>query len=75
MAKKSYMVEVQAKYCKACGICVSLCLGKPENVFTRDDDGKAVVVKPENCSGCMNCELHCPDFCVEVKEMEEQSHA
>ena len=72
MARKRYDVQVMTNLCKACGICVSLCLGKPENVFDRSADGKAVVVRPENCIGCLNCELHCPDFCIEIKEMEEK---
>lgn len=72
MARKSFDVQVITKLCKACGICVSLCLGKPEKVFTQAADGKAVVVKPENCIGCLNCELHCPDFCVEVTEREAE---
>lgn len=75
MAKKSYDVKVFSKLCKACGICVSLCLGRPENVFVQAPDGKAVVAKPENCTGCRNCELHCPDFCVEVYEKDGDNNS
>ena len=70
MAKKSFDVVVFSDFCKACGICASLCLGKPEGVFTLAPDGKAVVTHPENCNGCLSCEMHCPDFCVEVSEKE-----
>jgi len=75
MAKKSYAVKVHEKYCKGCGLCVRLCPGKPERVFDKDENGKAVAVRPENCIGCRSCELHCPDFCVEVTEQEDASHA
>ena len=69
MAKKSFDVQVFTKLCKACGICVSLC---PKNVFDRAADGKAVVARPEECIGCVTCEMHCPDFCVEVTQREAE---
>ncbi len=66
MAKKQYTVRVITENCKACGICVSLC---PTNVLDKDEDGKAYVAHQPACIGCRNCELHCPDFCVEVDEI------
>jgi 2-oxoglutarate ferredoxin oxidoreductase subunit delta len=33
-----------------------------------DEEGAPVVVKPERCTGCGWCELHCPDFAISVRE-------
>lgn len=62
---KKFSVSVNEKHCKACGICIGLC---PRQVFTVNYLGKAVAKNPEKCSGCKICELHCPDFCIEVGE-------
>jgi 2-oxoglutarate ferredoxin oxidoreductase subunit delta len=50
--------------CKACGICISLC---PEHVYDRDDLGYPIVARSEDCVSCLLCELHCPDFALEVR--------
>ena len=57
-------VLVDAELCKACGICISLC---PEKVFDRDPSGLAVAARQGDCSACMLCEWHCPDFAIEVR--------
>ena len=47
--------------CIACGICVRTCpvdAIKIDNNLARIDHSK--------CIGCMQCELHCPDFAIEV---------
>ncbi|MDD2496630.1 MAG: 4Fe-4S binding protein [Desulfitobacteriaceae bacterium] len=62
---KKYQVKVNEKRCKACGICIGLC---PKEVFGEDYLGKAVVKDDGKCTGCKICELHCPDYCVEVGE-------
>jgi 2-oxoglutarate ferredoxin oxidoreductase subunit delta len=36
-----------------------------------DDQGKAEVVRPEECTNCGFCELHCPDFAISVRPKEE----
>lgn len=33
--------------------------------------GKAVVVRPQDCIHCSFCELHCPDFAVVVKDLDQ----
>ena len=66
MAKKKYKVTVNRKTCKACGICVAFC---PVSVFTTDHDDKAVPSNTDKCTGCRQCELLCPDYCIEVEEI------
>lgn len=62
---KKFKVQLSDKCCKACGICIALC---PKGVYTEDYLGKAVISEMEKCIGCKMCQLHCPDFCIEVGE-------
>lgn len=62
---KKHTININEKHCKACGICIGLC---PKGVFGEDYLGKAIVNNPDQCTGCKICEIHCPDFCIEVGE-------
>lgn len=66
MKNKRFKVGVRYAWCKSCGICVALC---PTKIIKQDEDGKAIVENSEGCIGCQMCALHCPDFCIEVREM------
>ena len=57
-------VAVDLELCKACGICINLC---PEGVFDTDDQAMPVIARPDDCTACLLCELHCPDFAIEVR--------
>jgi len=48
-------------WCKACNICISFC---PQQVFDPDRDGKPILARPEKCTQCAICWLHCPDFVI-----------
>jgi len=50
------------RYCKGCGICVKFC---PKSVL-EIQSFKVNVARIEDCIECMQCELRCPDFAVEV---------
>lgn len=65
-------VQLDLELCKACGICIELC---PDTVFDRDDLGYPVLARPEECSRCLICELHCPDFAIEVRRRERKGTA
>lgn len=56
-------IRVDRSLCKSCGICVKLC---PKDVFDRDPAGGPVLARLADCTGCRFCELHCPDFALEV---------
>ena len=57
-------VAVDLELCKACGICINLC---PEGVFDTDDQAMPVIARPDDCTACLLCELHCPDFAIEIR--------
>lgn len=62
-----FTVTVNTKYCKGCEICVQVC---PKNVLAMNDRAKAMVVAIGDCTGCLNCEIYCPDFAINVEEVE-----
>ncbi len=55
-------IVITPRYCKACEICVKLC---PTSVL-EIRSFKVSVVRIEDCTECMQCELRCPDFAIEV---------
>ncbi|HHW07301.1 MAG TPA: 4Fe-4S binding protein [Clostridia bacterium] len=59
-------VRINTAWCKGCGICVFLC---PQGVL-KLKQGKAFVYDPIACVKCRNCELHCPDFAIQVERGE-----
>lgn len=62
-------ISLNLGLCKACGICVALC---PQHVYDRDDLGYPVIARGESCIQCLRCELHCPDFAIEIRRRERR---
>jgi 2-oxoglutarate ferredoxin oxidoreductase subunit delta len=56
-------IRINQAWCKSCAICVEFC--KPQVLVM--DGFYPVVVNPEACTGCLQCELLCPDFAIEVE--------
>lgn len=67
--KHRYRVHIFDDWCKKCGICVELC---PKGVLTRDELGDPHPTNQDNCIGCTQCVLHCPDFAIAVSEEEAE---
>ncbi len=63
MAKSE--ININKAMCKGCEICVLLC---PTHVLDMQDF-KANVADIEKCTACMQCELRCPDFAIEVTRL------
>jgi 2-oxoglutarate ferredoxin oxidoreductase subunit delta len=66
------LVQLDLELCKACGVCIELC---PDEVFGRDKLGFPVLEREEACRQCLLCELHCPDFAIEVRRRERKAVA
>ena len=54
-------LKINLSWCKACNICIAMC---PTQVFEPDRDGKPIQKRPEDCTQCTICWVHCPDFCI-----------
>ena len=54
-------VTINLSWCKACNLCIALC---PTHVFEPDRDGKPTLARPEDCTQCEICWVHCPDFAI-----------
>ncbi len=67
---QAYDIDIYRAWCKQCGLCAAFC---PRDCLALNDEGAPVVVKPERCTGCGWCELHCPDFAISVRECLEKS--
>lgn len=52
-------------WCKACGLCIAFC---PKKVYDRDEEGKPIIARPDDCIGCLFCEIHCPDFAITIQD-------
>jgi len=59
------IIFVHEGWCKGCGICVEVC---PKNVLGLDGQDKPILLDEEHCTGCLRCELLCPDFALLVVE-------
>ena len=67
MPDKTYTISVNRAVCKQCGICVNFC---PRDVLASDENGDVQIVNAEACTGCLMCELLCPDLCINVDVQE-----
>ncbi|MCK4909545.1 MAG: 4Fe-4S binding protein [Planctomycetes bacterium] len=69
MAKKKFQITINKNWCKGCSLCVQIC---PKKVFRLSEKPGSrgyffsEPVKPELCTGCLECELHCPDLAIKV---------
>lgn len=77
-APENTPVWVDESRCKACDICVAAC---PAGVLSMQADPSSTlgamvkVLFPEDCIGCNDCELECPDFAIYVAERSEYKFA
>lgn len=62
---KAYDIDINAKWCKGCGLCISIC---PKKVLKLNEQVKSVAVRPDDCIGCRQCDNVCPDMAITVKE-------
>lgn len=68
MAKGKVIVDTDC--CKGCMLCIYVCPRKvldiDDNRINRKGYSPSVPVRPEDCIGCGNCAIMCPDSCISV---------
>ena len=77
-APENTPVWVDESRCKACDICVSVCPSGTLAMVSEPSSTLGAMVKiiaAEDCIGCKDCELSCPDFAIFVAEREEYKFA
>lgn len=57
-------ITINQKWCKGCGICADFC---PKNVYDISLGDPPVATRIEDCIGCKQCELKCPDLAITVE--------
>ncbi len=67
MPQKVCSISIDQASCKQCEICIDFC---PREVLANDADGKVQVVSPEACTGCLICELLCPELSIIIDVQE-----
>ena len=71
---KNVAVWIDTTRCKACDICASVC---PAGVIAMKADPSSTLgsmvdlIAREDCIGCCDCELSCPDFAIHVADKSE----
>ena len=70
-APENTPVWINTDNCKACDICVAVC---PSGVLSMKAEPTSTlgamveIVALEDCIGCNDCELNCPDFAIFVAD-------
>ncbi len=69
-------VWVDTARCKACDVCVSVC---PAGVLSMQAEptstlgAMVAIIAAEDCIGCNDCELTCPDFAIYVADKKHDN--
>jgi len=64
---KKKRLLLRREWCKGCNVCVAFCPGK---VLGLDDQNRITIVDESLCIECGQCELRCPDFAIELVDLE-----
>ncbi|MDR1912205.1 MAG: 4Fe-4S binding protein [Helicobacteraceae bacterium] len=77
MTQTAPVVVIESR-CKACSLCVEVC---PSGTLAMRAEPKsalgamASVIAPQDCVGCNECELCCPDFAITVADRKTYKFA
>lgn len=62
----AFTADINRKWCKKCGLCAHYC---PKKVYDLDEFGAPIAARMDQCIGCRVCEIRCPDFSIEIREL------
>jgi 2-oxoglutarate ferredoxin oxidoreductase subunit delta len=62
--KSTPEILVKVSWCKGCGLCVEYC----KRGVLEMDGVLPIVTDAEKCNRCLQCEMICPDFAIEVRD-------
>lgn len=68
-------IIVDETFCKGCHLCISQCRKAVLAVSDlRNAKGYLIpqATEPENCTGCLLCEMICPDMAIAVEESADE---
>ncbi|MFX0096591.1 MAG: 4Fe-4S dicluster domain-containing protein [Candidatus Hodarchaeota archaeon] len=72
--KEKLEIRIDGELCKGCDICIYVCPKKVLKISDNPTD-KGIhipeIQKPDECNGCLVCELHCPDFAIYINKKKE----
>lgn len=63
-----YEISINAKWCKNCGLCAGFC---PRKVFDFSEGSMPLAARGDDCVGCRQCELKCPELAIAVVAIGE----
>jgi 2-oxoglutarate ferredoxin oxidoreductase subunit delta len=61
------MISIDKNDCKRCYICIEFC---KKDVFGTDEEKYPEVQNGDRCNQCYFCELHCPEYAIQVADEE-----
>jgi len=64
---KSFKITVNDELCKSCGICYWVC---PTHAIVKGKLNAPKIADQTLCIGCKQCERLCPDFAIDISEVE-----
>lgn len=71
--KARFTIIINEQFCKACGLCVEVCpqhsLSLAPHINKRGFH-PASTCDADNCTGCAQCALMCPDMCIKIVRSE-----
>ena len=59
-------ILVKVSWCKGCGLCVEYC----KRGVLEMEGVLPIITNAEKCNHCLQCEVICPDFAIEVRDGE-----
>ena len=71
MSTRTAQIKVLSKFCKGCGLCVTVCKKgslQLEGPINELGYKTVIVTLPGECTLCKNCIVMCPDAAIELVE-------